>query len=240
MKSKWIMLLLTTIVIKIFGVPLVVPAEATNAITETKTIVTKQKSCSSCHDDFTHVLSKEHPSVKGNLLSSCTDCHAPEEGGMAKTNKFDATIHLSHLKSPIEADCLDCHTFDPGKQFSLTETTESFGSPSEDDMALLREIFTSVVESNFLDARHYSGNITCTSCHDKDILGENTVENRRCLDCHGPLAELVAKTTPLEFSDRNPHNSHLGEINCTVCHAGHAESKIYCLECHPKFEMKLP
>jgi hypothetical protein len=128
----------------------------------------------------------------------------------------------------------------PGKLFGLAGTTESYGALSEEDLALIKEVFTSAVESNFLDARHFSVNITCASCHGKDILGENTLDNAKCLSCHGPLEELITKTAPKEFPDRNPHKSHLGEIGCTVCHAGHAESKIYCLECHPKFEMKMP
>jgi len=106
-------------------------------------------------------------------------------------------------------------------------------------MALIKDIFTSAVESNYLDARHLSKNITCAACHNKDILGEAAMENKKCLGCHGPLEKLIDTTAPKDFPDRNPHKSHLGEINCAVCHAVHAESKVYCLECHPKFEMKL-
>lgn len=236
MKSKWFILLFSLFFIELVGMSSIINTEAA----KTQKVVEKQKSCSACHDDFTNVLSEKHPPVKGNEVSICMKCHTPEERGMAKSNKFDASIHLTHLKSPINADCLDCHTFQPGKRFGLTGTTESYGALSEEDLALIKEIFASAVESNFLDARHFSGNITCASCHGQDILGENTLENTKCLSCHGPMEELIAKTEPKEFPDRNPHKSHLGEISCTVCHLGHAESKIYCLECHPKFEMKMP
>ena len=40
--------------------------------------------------------------------------------------------------------------------------------------------------------------------------------------------------------DRNPHKSHLGDIACTVCHHEHSPSKVYCLDCHARFDMKLP
>jgi hypothetical protein len=53
------------------------------------------------------------------------------------------------------------------------------------------------------------------------------------------MEELAKKTEPKDFPDRNPHKSHLGEIACTVCHRAHAESKVYCLGCHQKFEMKI-
>ena len=54
------------------------------------------------------------------------------------------------------------------------------------------------------------------------------------------MAQLAAKTEPAEFKDRNPHASHLGEIDCTVCHKAHGPSKIYCLGCHQKFVMTIP
>ena len=65
------------------------------------------------------------------------------------------------------------------------------------------------------------------------------MENSGCLACHGPMESLALKTEPKDFKDRNPHKSHLGDIACTVCHKGHGESKVYCLSCHPKFQMKI-
>ena len=53
------------------------------------------------------------------------------------------------------------------------------------------------------------------------------------------MEQLVEKTKPAQFADRNPHRSHLGEIACTVCHKAHEASVVYCLDCHRKFEMKI-
>lgn len=234
------MLLISILLIEIFGMSAVVPAEAAKAKKETGTAVKKHKSCSACHDDFTTVLSEKHPPVKGNALGDCTECHVREVKGMAESNKFAARLHLAHVKNPAKADCLDCHTWQPSKSFGLAGTKVTYGMPSEEDMALLREIFTSAAESDYLDASHLSKDISCSACHGKDLLGENAVEKNTCLVCHGPQDDLIAKTAPKDFPDRNPHQSHLGEIGCSVCHAGHTESKIYCLECHPKFSMKLP
>ena len=234
------MILVSLLLIEIVGMSLVIPTESAKAKKEMGKTVEKHKSCSACHDDFTNLLSAKHPPVKGNVLRVCMKCHTPEGKGMVKPNKFEARLHLAHLKSQVKADCLDCHTWQPGKSFGLAGTTVSYGAPSQKDMVLIKEIFASTIESDNLDARHVSKDITCAACHDKDILGESTVENTKCLGCHGPLEKLIGKTAPKDFPDRNPHKSHLGEIGCTVCHVGHAESKVYCLECHPKFAMKLP
>lgn len=239
MKSIGLTLMVFLLLIEVFSIPLIPCTEAAQAKTPPGKGMEKQESCAVCHDDFTTVLAKTHAPVKGNAVSVCMECHAPEGRGMAEPNTFDARIHLTHLKTPAKADCLDCHTWQPGKSFALTGTTKVYGAPSQADMALLKEMFTSAVESNHLDARHFAKNITCATCHGKDILGESAIENTTCLGCHGPLEALIAKTAPKDFPDRNPHQSHLGEINCTVCHVGHAPSKVYCLECHSKFEMKL-
>ena len=69
---------------------------------------------------------------------------------------------------------------------------------------------------------------------------DSTVETPRCLECHGPIEQLAKRSEPKDFPDRNPHKSHLGEIDCTVCHHEHSASKVYCLECHKKFQMNIP
>ena len=239
MKNTWLTLLFFLLLIGIFSMPLLEHAEASKGKTEKGKVVERQTSCPVCHDDFTGVLPKTHSPVKGNALSVCMECHAPEGRGMAEADKFEVRLHLAHLKSPGKTDCLDCHTWKPGQTFGLTGIAGSYGALSAEDMALLKQMFTSVLESDFLFSRHFSKGIPCRACHGKDILGGNAVENTRCLACHRPVEQLIAKTAPKDFPDRNPHKSHLGEISCTVCHAGHAEAKIYCLECHPKFDMKL-
>jgi len=91
-----------------------------------------------------------------------------------------------------------------------------------------------------MDNLHAKAFISCANCHGKELPApDTTVENGKCLECHGPMDQLVKKTEPAEFKDRNPHKSHLGEIACTVCHKAHSESKVYCLGCHQKFEMKI-
>jgi len=107
-------------------------------------------------------------------------------------------------------------------------------------MALIEKMFASWASSTFTDNLHAKAGIVCSQCHGKELPQiDDTVENGRCLACHGPMDKLAAKTEPGDFKDRNPHKSHLGEINCTVCHHAHAESKVFCLDCHKNFEMKI-
>jgi DNA-directed RNA polymerase subunit RPC12/RpoP len=107
-------------------------------------------------------------------------------------------------------------------------------------MVLMKEIFSSWAGSNYMDNLHAKAGIACTQCHGKGLpKPDDTVENGRCLTCHGPMDKLAQKTEPKDFKDRNPHKSHLGEIACTVCHKGHGESKVYCLDCHRNFKMKI-
>lgn len=87
----------------------------------------------------------------------------------------------------------------------------------------------------------HAGKVNCAGCHGKGTpKPDSTVENQRCLECHGPMEKLAKKSEPKDFPDRNPHKSHLDDIACTVCHHEHSTSKAYCLQCHPKFQMKIP
>jgi hypothetical protein len=197
-------------------------------------------SCRTCHADFASVLPKGHPPVSGADLAACTACHAPDLAGTAQKNAFSARMHRAHVAPKGSLDCTACHAWTPGKNFGLIGQKGSWGVPNKDDMVLLKQIFSSWAGSGYTDNLHARAGITCTQCHGKDLpKADDTVENPRCLTCHGPLDKLAQKTEPKDFKDRNPHKSHLGEIACTVCHKGHGESKVYCLSCHSKFQMKI-
>jgi hypothetical protein len=197
-------------------------------------------SCQSCHADFTKVLPKEHPPVTENDLSACTSCHTPELAGKAVKNAFSRRMHLAHILPRGKQDCTACHIWVPGKSFGIKGVKGSLGAPSKEDVAMMQEIFASWGASNFTDNLHAKANIGCTGCNGKTLpKADDTVENGRCLVCHGPMEKLAQKTEPKDFKDRNPHKSHLGDIACTVCHGSHKASKVYCLDCHKKFDMKI-
>lgn len=199
----------------------------------------EEASCQRCHADFASVLPKGHPPVKGTNPAACTTCHKIDFEGKAEKNAFSSRMHLAHLPPKGSLDCTVCHAWTPGKSFGLIGQKGSWGAPNKEDMDLMKEIFKSWTGSNYMDNLHARAGIGCAQCHGKDLpKAGDTVENNRCLICHGPMDKLAQKTEPKDFKDRNPHKSHLGDIACTVCHKGHAESKVYCLECH-KFDMKI-
>jgi len=206
----------------------VLPVEAAKAT---------RNSCQTCHPSFTSLLPKGHPQVTGKNISSCSPCHQPDFTGKAAPNAYSARLHRAHQG---KTDCLLCHAWVADKSFGLLGQKRSWGAPSAEDLGRMKKLMASWVTSAHLDHRHGAKNITCAGCHGGTLPKEgDSVENERCLTCHGPLETLQTKTTPPDFADRNPHKSHLGQIACTVCHKGHDESAVYCLQCHPKFQMKL-
>lgn len=197
-------------------------------------------SCKNCHTDLAALLPREHTPVEDNV-TSCLACHQSDMPGLEKKNPYLTRIHLAHQPPRGDGDCLTCHSWAIGKSFGLIGAPGSWGAPTQEDMGVLKEIFASWAESEYLDNRHAKASTTCTNCHGTKLPAlDATVDNKGCLKCHGPMEELVKKTEPADFKDRNPHLSHLGEIDCTVCHKAHGESKVYCLGCHQKFTMTIP
>lgn len=207
------------------------PAEAAKAVVA---------SCKACHADFASVLPQGHPPARGAGLAACTSCHVQDRTGAPKKNAFSSRMHASHLAPKGSLDCVSCHTWAPGKRFGLIGQKGSWGVPTKEEMDLMRQIFASWASSRYMDNLHAKAGITCAPCHGKELpKADDTVENSRCLACHGPMDKLAQKTEPEDFKDRNPHKSHLGDMACTVCHKGHSESKVHCLSCHQNFKMKI-
>lgn len=237
MKKLW----LSVSVIMVLGVLVYFTGgdSTVEAAKQAKKIAIASASCASCHPDLSTVLSKEHPPVKGGDLSACMSCHEPDFTGKPQRNAYSARMHLAHLPPKRNNDCTACHSWTPGRSFGLIGVKGSWGAPSKSDMNTMKEVFASWSSSQYTDNRHAKGGIVCAGCHGKDLpRADETVENPRCLECHGSVEILAKKTEPKDFPDRNPHKSHLGEINCTVCHRAHSPSKNYCLECHKNFDMK--
>ncbi len=77
--------------------------------------------------------------------------------------------------------------------------------------------------------KHKKAGLDCESCHKENPPGKS-VPAEICLGCHGgdyaKLAEQTKKVAP------NPHDSHLGNAKCELCHHGHKPSEYYCATCH--------
>ena len=91
-------------------------------------------------------------------------------------------------------------------------------------------------QTPLLEEKHKNTGITCEACH-KEKPPSQAVPTAVCLSCHGSYSELVEKTK--DVKPRNPHESHLGDLDCDNCHHVHKPSVNYCGECHT-FGFKVP
>ena len=87
-------------------------------------------------------------------------------------------------------------------------------------------------------APHAALGLGCESCHGPDKANPATPTLETCTTCH-ELKGLVAKTASVKPT--NPHMSphYQDQLDCTLCHMGHAQSENYCAQCH-QFDFKVP
>ncbi|HUW95406.1 MAG TPA: ammonia-forming cytochrome c nitrite reductase subunit c552 [Anaerolineae bacterium] len=106
--------------------------------------------------------------------------------------------------------------------------------------------------SEYGAAAHAAEDVACLDCHEPTIeqqmdelvvyvqgdfaapLEERDFGNEFCFDCHETTEhttyeEVIQLTADLEL---NPHDSHLGEMECATCHKMHGPSEDYCAQCH--------
>jgi fumarate reductase flavoprotein subunit len=174
--------------------------------------------CFRCHDN-------RHVSDDGKVLSrNCGACH------ILFTQQVEAqagrvTLSLASSAHPINLggsyqgmDCSECH------------------GPGESGQKRM-EITKTAADPRYAGGSHLKKLLECSACHGKTVISDDseTRLNQKCVGCHGSLADIAAK----KKGHINPHQSHLGEINCTACHSGHEPSRVYCLNCH-SFDIKIP
>jgi fumarate reductase flavoprotein subunit len=94
---------------------------------------------------------------------------------------------------------------------------------------------TWAAQTLFLGDKHKNMGVDCSGCHKEDPPKQN-VPMAVCLGCHGDYPKVAEKTKKL---DPNPHDSHLGEIECGQCHHAHKASVLVCAGCH-EMDMKVP
>jgi hypothetical protein len=165
----------------------------------------------------------------------------PAVSEKAEAKSYFARMHIKHAGADPKVSCSTCHIYKPAKSFGLIGTKISWGKPGKEDMALAEKTMSSWAGSRNMDAIHAKQNVGCQACHGSTFpVKGDTVENERCSDCHGTYEKLAAKTMNVKVPNRNPHDSHLGEIGCVVCHHAHSTSEAYCNGCHSKYDMKIP
>ena len=105
------------------------------------------------------------------------------------------------------------------------------------------------VSSDLLANVHSQADIECLDCHEATVqeqvqelianvtgdfeqpLRERKMPMEQCLSCHehDSYANLAEATSDQEH---NPHASHNGELECSLCHNMHRPSELYCTQCH--------
>jgi fumarate reductase flavoprotein subunit len=86
-----------------------------------------------------------------------------------------------------------------------------------------------------LGDKHKKAGIVCEECHEGGT-SKGDVTNAICFKCHIGYSKLAERTSKITS---NPHESHIGYLECVACHHIHKLSEDYCGECH-KFSLKVP
>lgn len=87
-----------------------------------------------------------------------------------------------------------------------------------------------------LAERHVARGTACAACHVENPPAK-PVPTEQCQKCHGNYEAIAART---DEGDINPHQSHLGEPDCTNCHKGHSAPQLMCAQCHQFKDLKVP
>ncbi len=85
---------------------------------------------------------------------------------------------------------------------------------------------------------HHKEGVACKDCHGVEKPKDAPLQ-KACLDCHGPYEKVAQRTRKLPV---NPHDSHMGPVDCLKCHAVHEQPEVFegpCVECHVDFEFKV-
>ncbi len=199
--------------------------------------------CLFCHNNAASVLKSGHPGVKAFSMDACLGCHKPADNRFPAPNPFFSRMHRFHVDAKGAISCGLCHVRHDNGGFGLQHRDRvlSYGALNEKDMALIRSKFLSWAGSAYLDAVHGKANVGCAACHGTAMAGKGArVESARCMACHGFYECLADTTAPKDFPERNPHSSHLGQPECTLCHKGHTVSRSACADCHVGFTTRIP
>lgn len=182
--------------------------------------------CFKCHDTLSNLVSEDHVKTDVSEVTGCLECHSKEGADAA----FECAMHESHLTElDPEAVCDACHRIDGSGNFGLIGVRNRNTLPVTPEVVTgMQSYYMSWATSEYLDHNHGQRDVTCAGCHEKPFPEKRTAMDQ-CLGCHGNYEEVAALTKDLTH---NPHDSHLGEIRCTLCHKGHEESVSYCTQCH--------
>ena len=135
-------------------------------------------------------------------------------------------------------NCSFCH--ETMANVEITPEHPYVGEPDSQLFQKISELMQEIGKNGFLASFHLNSQVTCCNCHGTRFEIGVEVQTQTCLQCHGSYAELAEQTGNQELEGANPHQSHLGEVDCTVCHHAHSPSVSYCLQCHVEFAEIIP
>jgi cytochrome c nitrite reductase small subunit len=112
---------------------------------------------------------------------------------------------------------------------------------------LMKPYYESWHDGNLLAKKHADADVECHDCHESSLsiqiqegikfvtgdyktpLDKREFPEEFCLRCHDDFESVKAKTN---LGDSNPHESHIGEQECYMCHSMHQQSEVVCAQCH--------
>lgn len=88
--------------------------------------------------------------------------------------------------------------------------------------------------------KHLSRGVTCDQCHGTPNPTKGLASDAACRQCHSESIIVAATADVEDIENRisNPHDSHIGLIDCMLCHRNHEMSTYYCTTCHPEEEYR--
>ena len=104
-------------------------------------------------------------------------------------------------------------------------------------------VSVSVAQAGQMSLKHK--NVECAVCHGTDKPTKLAPQDG-CIKCHGkykgkviPNVDYNPDRNPRRpIVEVNPHDSHLGNVRCTLCHREHSASpKTTCNQCHANFRL---
>jgi hypothetical protein len=181
--------------------------------------------CPSCHV-LADVLPEGHSREGVETIESCVNYHSTQSPPVA----WGRIVHWKHYTLEVfPGDCWSCHGSDEASLFGLLGTNRgSDAEVSRDKVERMESYFKSWAGSAYLDCSHGEHGTDCSDCH-SGYFPEGPASMTACMECHGSYSGLSVTTGD---ADPNPHASHLGEIDCGLCHKSHEDSVLVCNQCH--------
>ncbi|MBI4470074.1 MAG: cytochrome c3 family protein, partial [Acidobacteria bacterium] len=193
--------------------------------------------CNSCHTKLSTQIPEGHFKVTVEQVTFCIVCHSQTESPNAAASRLGWFTHLDHFgNQEFDGTCWSCHVINTGGELTLVGMKTSMGIKVNKNLATaMTGYYGTWATSEFLDHTHAERGVTCALCHDSNFPTEAPLVNQ-CLKCHQSYAHVAAQTQDLY---PNPHDSHMGDLRCTLCHHAHEKSTTYCNECH-EFDFETP